>query len=102
MMFPSLKNIQYLVALRKHLHFSKVAQECFLLVNQPSALVLINLKKGLEVQLVECNNKSVLFTPAGEKIVGQAKNVMLSTYDLVQIAQQALFNISKFLTNNRR
>ncbi|SMN14728.1 Hydrogen peroxide-inducible genes activator [uncultured Candidatus Thioglobus sp.] len=67
-----------------------MAQECF--VSQSTLSAGINkLKQGLG-QLVECNNKNALFTPAGEKVVEQAKYVILSAYDLVQIAQQSFFD----------
>jgi len=89
-MLPSLKNIEYLVALHKHLHFSKAAQACFVSQSTLSAGIS-KLEQGLNVQLVERNNKNVLFTPLGEQVVEQAKAVILSTQDLIQISQQSFF-----------
>ncbi len=89
-MLPSIKNLEYLVALHKHLHFSKAAEACF--VSQSTLSAGINkLEQSLQIKLVERNNKSVLFTPIGEKVVLQAQSVILSANDLVQTAQKSFF-----------
>jgi len=92
-MLPSIKNLEYLIALHKHLHFSKAANACF--VSQSTLSAGINkLEEGLDVQLVERNNKTVLFTPIGEKVVARAQEVILTTNDLVQTAQKSFFESS--------
>ncbi|WXT99580.1 MAG: Hydrogen peroxide-inducible genes activator [Catillopecten margaritatus gill symbiont] len=86
-MTPSIKNLNYLLALKQHLHFSKAAAACF--VSQSTLSAGINkLEQDLNVQLVERTNKSVLFTPLGEKVVKYAEKVIFSMQDLVAIANQ--------------
>ncbi|SFV68495.1 Hydrogen peroxide-inducible genes activator [hydrothermal vent metagenome] len=81
-MTPSIKNLKYLLALKQHLHFSKAAKACF--VSQSTLSAGINkLEQDLNVRLVERNNKSVLFTPLGEKIVKHSEMVIYSIQDLV-------------------
>lgn len=82
---PSIKNLSYLLALKQHLHFSKAAKSCF--VSQSTLSAGINkLEQDLNIQLVERTNKSVLFTPLGEKVAKYAEKVIFSVQDLVAVA----------------
>ena len=92
-MLPTIKNLEYLIALHKYLHFSKAAQACFVSQSTLSAGIG-KLEQGLKVQLVERNSKSVLFTPTGEKVVDQANKLILCANDLVRSAQQSFFESS--------
>ncbi|BAS67429.1 MAG: LysR family transcriptional regulator [Gammaproteobacteria bacterium] len=90
-MLPSLKNLTYLLALKKHLHFSKAAKACF--VSQSTLSAGINkLEQDLNVQLVERTNKYVLFTPIGVRIAKYAQDVMFSMQDLIGVADLDFFN----------
>ncbi|CAB9544886.1 hypothetical protein BROOK1789C_2025 [Bathymodiolus brooksi thiotrophic gill symbiont] len=90
MIIPSIKNLNYLLALKQHLHFSKAAKACF--VSQSTLSAGINkLERDLNIQLVERNNKSVLFTPLGEKVVKYAEKVIVSMQDLVAVANLNFF-----------
>ncbi|AYQ57491.1 Hydrogen peroxide-inducible genes activator [Bathymodiolus thermophilus thioautotrophic gill symbiont] len=92
-MTPSLKNLKYLLALKQHLHFSKAAKACF--VSQSTLSSGINkLEENLNAKLVERTNKSVLFTPLGEKVAKKAQEVIFSMQDLVKISQLDFFNSS--------
>lgn len=82
MHLPPIRQLQYLVALREHLHFGHAAKT--LNVTQSTLSTGIReLENSLGVTLVERTNKSVAFTAAGEKIVDRARYVIMQTEDLV-------------------
>ena len=89
-MTPSLKNLQYLIALRKTNHFSKAASECFVSPSTFSAGIS-KLERDLNVELVQRDNKHVLFTPIGKRIANQAISVMAEINILVGTAQLDFF-----------
>ena len=89
-MTPSLKNLQYLIALRKTNHFSKAATECFVSPSTFSAGIS-KLERDLNVELVQRDNKHVLFTPIGKRIANQAISVMAEINILVGTAQLDFF-----------
>ncbi|MDC9715521.1 MAG: LysR family transcriptional regulator [Gammaproteobacteria bacterium] len=87
---PSIKNLNYLLALRQHLHFSKAAKACF--VSQSTLSAGINkLEQDLNIKLVERTNKSVVFTPLGEKVVKYGEKVIFSMQDLVAVTNLDFF-----------
>ena len=89
-MTPTLKNLQYLIALKKTNHFSKAASECFVCPSTFSAGIS-KLEQDLEVLLVERDNKNVAFTPIGTRIVNQAMSVMTEMTTLVETAKLDFF-----------
>ena len=89
-MTPTLKNLQYLIALKKTNHFSKAASECFVGPSTFSAGIS-KLEQDLEVLLVERDNKNVAFTPIGKRIVNQAMSVMTEMTTLVETAKLDFF-----------
>ena len=89
-MIPSLKNLQYLIALRKTNHFSKAASECFVSPSTFSAGIA-KLESDLNVELVQRNNKSVLFTPTGKLVVNHAISVIAEINILVSTAKLDFF-----------
>jgi len=89
-MMPTLKNLQYLIALKKTNHFSKAANECFVSPSTFSAGIS-KLEQDLEVLLVERDNKNVAFTPIGKRIVNQAMSVMTEMTTLVETAKIDFF-----------
>jgi len=64
---PTLKQLQYLVALRQHGHFGKAADACFVTQSTLSA-GLRDLETLLGVTLVERTRRVVRFTPLGERL----------------------------------
>ena len=64
---PTLKQLQYLVALRDYGHFGKAADACFVTQSTLSA-GLRELESLLGVMLVERTRRVVRFTPLGERI----------------------------------
>ena len=89
-MIPTLKNLQYLIALKNTNHFSKAASECFVSPSTFSAGIS-KLEQDLEVLLVERDNKNVAFTPIGKRIVNQAISVMTEMTTLVETAKLDFF-----------
>jgi len=89
-MTPTLKNLQYLIALKKTNHFSKAASECFVSPSTFSAGIS-KLEQDLEILLVERDNKNVAFTPIGNRIVNQAMSVMTEMTTLVETAKLDFF-----------
>ena len=89
-MIPTLKNLQYLIALKKTNHFSKAANECFVSPSTFSAGIS-KLEQDLEILLVERDNKNVAFTPIGKRIVNQAMSVMTEMTTLVETAKLDFF-----------
>jgi len=89
-MTPTLKNLKYLIALKKTNHFSKAASECFVSPSTFSAGIS-KLEQDLQVQLVERDNKHVLFTPIGNRIVRQAISALAEINILVETAKLDFF-----------
>jgi len=89
-MTPTLKNLQYLIALKKTNHFSRAASECFVSPSTFSAGIS-KLEQDLEVLLVERDNKNVAFTAIGKRIVNQAMSVMTEMTTLVETAKLDFF-----------
>ena len=89
-MTPTLKNLQYLIALKKTNHFSKAASECFVSPSTFSAGIS-KLEQDLQTLLVERDNKNVAFTPIGRRIVNQAMSVMTEMTTLIETAKLDFF-----------
>ena len=86
MHLPPVRQLQYLVALRKELHFGKAATS--LSVTQSTLSTGIReLETSLGITLVERTNRSVSFTVAGEKITDRARYVLMQVEDLVTEAK---------------
>ncbi len=89
-MTPSIKNLQYLVALKKTNHFSNAAKECFVSASTFSAGIA-KLENDLQVKLVERDNKNVRFTSAGNRITKQAMSVLAEMNVLVSTSKLDFF-----------
>ena len=85
---PTIKQLQYLVALSAHLNFTRAAEACFVTQSTLSA-GLKELEDNLGVQLVERDRQSVLMTPVGRDIAARARDVLAATQDLVDRAAGA-------------
>lgn len=86
MHLPPIRQLQYLVSLKEHLHFGRAASA--LNVTQSTLSTGIReLENSLGITLVERTNKSVAFTAAGEKIVDRARYIIMQSEDLVTEAR---------------
>lgn len=83
---PTLKQLQYLVALRRHGHFGKAADACFVTQSTLSA-GLRELETLLGVTLVERTRRLVRFTALGEKMADKAIRVLREAEELAEIAR---------------
>lgn len=84
--FPTIKQLQYLVALRQHGHFGKAAESCFVTQSTLSA-GLRELENLLGVTLVERTRRVVRFTPLGEKIADKAVRLLRESEELTDLAR---------------
>ena len=83
---PTVKQLQYLVALRRYGHFGKAADACFVTQSTLSA-GLRELETLLGVILVERTRRVVRFTALGEKIADKAIAVLRETEELAEMAR---------------
>jgi LysR family transcriptional regulator, hydrogen peroxide-inducible genes activator len=83
---PTVKQLQYLVALREHGHFGKAADACFVTQSTLSA-ALRELETLLGVVLVERTRRVVRFTALGERIADKAVRVLRETEELAEMAR---------------
>jgi len=83
---PTLKQLQYLVALKENGHFGRAAESCFVTQSTLSAGIR-ELETLLGVTLVERTRRIVRFTPLGDKMVAKAHRVLREAEELSDIAQ---------------
>lgn len=83
---PTIKQLQYLVALRQHGHFGRAAEACFVTQSTLSA-GLRELENLLGIVLVERTRRVVRFTPLGVKIAEKALRVLRETEELTDMAR---------------
>ncbi|MFP5406882.1 MAG: hydrogen peroxide-inducible genes activator, partial [Gammaproteobacteria bacterium] len=83
---PTLKQLQYLVALRRLGHFGKAADACFVTQSTLSAGIR-ELETLLGITLVERTRRVVRFTSLGEKISDKAIKVLRETEELAELAR---------------
>ncbi|KQT31864.1 LysR family transcriptional regulator [Sphingomonas sp. Leaf412] len=85
---PTLKQLQYLVALRDHGHFGRAAEACYVTQSTLSA-GLRELETLIGVTLVERTRRVVRFTPLGDGIADKARNVLREAEELGDMARAA-------------
>ena len=86
-MRPTIRQLEYLVALAETLHFGRAAARAH--VSQPGLSAQIKqLEQMLGVTLFERTRRSVLLTPAGEAAVESARRVLSETDGFVDVAQR--------------
>ena len=85
---PTLKQLQYLVALEQHGHFGKAADACFVTQSTLSA-GLRELESLIGVTLVERTRRVVRFTPLGQRMAEKAQRVLREAEELAEMARAA-------------
>ncbi|MGB3930693.1 MAG: hydrogen peroxide-inducible genes activator, partial [Sphingobium sp.] len=83
---PTLKQLQYLVALKEQGHFGKAADSCFVTQSTLSAGIR-ELESLIGVTLVERTRRVVRFTALGDRIVEKAHRVLREAEELAAIAE---------------
>lgn len=85
---PTLRQLQYLVALRDSGHFGRAAERCFVTQSTLSA-ALRELESVMGITLVERTSRVVRFTPAGVALTEKARRVLREAEELVDMARAA-------------
>jgi len=83
---PTLKQLQYLVALRRHGHFGRAAEACFVTQSTLSAGIR-DLETSLGTMLVERTKRVVRFTSLGTRIADKAERVLREGEELADMAR---------------
>ena len=85
---PTLKQLQYLVALKDSGHFGRAADACFVTQSTLSAGIR-ELETLIGVTLVERTRRVVRFTPLGAQIAVKARKVLREAEELADMARAA-------------
>ena len=85
---PTIKQLQYLVALHEHGHFGKAADASFVSQSTLSAGIR-ELESLLGVTLVERSRRVVRFTALGEQVVAKANRLLREAEELADLVQAA-------------
>lgn len=85
---PTLKQLQYLVALQEHGHFGRAAEACFVTQSTLSAGIK-ELEALLDIVLVERTRRVVRFTELGNAIVEKAHRILREAEELSEMARSA-------------
>ncbi|WP_126172480.1 hydrogen peroxide-inducible genes activator [Altericroceibacterium xinjiangense] len=85
---PTIKQLQYLVALHEAGHFGRAAETCFVSQSTLSAGIR-ELESLLGVTLVERSRRTVRFTPLGERVVEKAHRLLREAEELSDLVQSA-------------
>lgn len=83
---PTIKQLQYLVALHQHGHFGRAADASFVSQSTLSAGIR-ELETLLGVTLVERSRRVVRFTALGEQVVAKAHRLLRESEELVDLVQ---------------
>jgi len=83
---PTIKQLQYLVALHEHGHFGRAAESCFVSQSTLSA-GLRELESLLGVTLVERSRRVVRFTALGDQVVAKAHRLLREAEELSDLVQ---------------
>ncbi|HEX8216693.1 MAG TPA: hydrogen peroxide-inducible genes activator [Allosphingosinicella sp.] len=83
---PTVRQLQYLVALRQQGHFGRAADACFVTQSTLSA-GLRELEAQLGVTLVERTRRVVRFTALGERVADKALRVLREAEELAEMAR---------------
>lgn len=81
----SLKQIRYALAVAKHLHFNKAAEECAISQSALSSAIQ-EMERQLGFQVFERDNKKVLITPLGRELLEKAGMVYQQMNDISRMS----------------
>lgn len=85
---PTIKQLQYLVALHEHGHFGKAAEASFVSQSTLSSGIR-ELESLLGVTLVERSRRVVRFTALGEQVAAKAHRLLREAEELAELVQAA-------------
>ncbi len=85
---PTIRQLEYLVAVEETRHFGRAARQCA--VTQPALSTQIQqLEELLGVQLFERSRRRVVVTPEGEQVIARARRTLRELDDLLDAARAA-------------
>jgi len=82
------RDLEYIIAVSEEKSFNRAAGRCF--VSQPALSMQIKkLEQTLGVPIFERNQKKMLVTPVGQKIIQKASEILQTKKDIQSIAEHA-------------
>lgn len=82
----NIRDFEYLIAVHDLKSFSKAAEKCF--VSQPTLSgQLKKLEEQLGAPLMERTTRQVFFTPLGESVVSNAREIIQKIHDIQELAK---------------
>lgn len=88
-----IRDLEYLDAIETHRHFGRAAEACY--VSQPTLSgQIMKLEEQLGLTLVERQTRKVMLTPAGERLVAEARNVLRAASNFEASAKALLDPLS--------
>jgi len=82
---PTLRQLQFFMALVRRQSFSKAAEECFVSQSTLSSAIK-EMEALLDQQLVDRSTRAFALTPAGEEVAARAPGILAGTEDLARAA----------------
>ena len=93
----TLQQLKYIIAIDRLRNFAKAAEQCG--ISQPTlSAMLMKLEEELDVRIFERNNKSVIPTSTGEKIIRQAERTLSEAERISELVSEDKGIISGALT----
>ena len=93
----TLQQLKYIIAIDRLRNFAKAAEQCG--ISQPTlSAMLMKLEEELDVRIFERNNKSVIPTSTGEKIIRQAERTLSEAERISELVSEDKGVISGSLT----
>ena len=93
----TLQQLKYIIAIDRLRNFAKAAEQCG--ISQPTlSAMLMKLEEELDVRIFERNNKSVIPTSTGEKIIRQAERTLSEAERISELVSEDKGVISGALT----
>ena len=80
---PTLRQLQYLIAVAEEGHFGRAAQNCFVTQSTLSAGIQ-ELEAILGITVIERTKRRVAITPLGQELVDRARRVLAEVEDMRQ------------------
>lgn len=83
----TLQQLEYILAVDKHRHFTKAAEQCF--VTQPTLSAMIQkLEEELDVKIFDRTKQPICPTQAGALIIKQAKEILVQVDNVKNIVEE--------------
>ncbi len=87
MYLPTIRQLQYLLAVAELRHFGQAAERCFVTQSTLSSGIQ-ELETALGVQLLERTKRKVLPTPLGLEIAEKAREILKTSSDIIALAHK--------------